>query len=113
MNTAKHVPVSRETRTLIHRLIVGLLLGAVLTPLPTPVGADDSFQQNTLFNPSRGQLKVEARGRVMIYDGLDSETVERALDTQFERIENMMFVRIHRKETDDDGTEEPVDDDGC
>ena len=46
----------------------------------------------------------------MIYDGLDEEVVERALDEQFDRIEHMMFTRIHH--AGPDGTVS-VEDDGC
>ena len=53
----------------------------------------DSYQQNVLLNPSTAQLNAEARGRVMIYDQLDNDTVELAMNTQFDRIGSMMFVR--------------------
>ncbi len=46
----------------------------------------------------------------MIYGGMDNETVERAMDEQFNRIDNMMFTRIHHVR---DNGEEYVDDDGC
>lgn len=107
-----HIQVNRtkETNTPLPRILIGLLLGAVLVPLTVAAGADDRFQENALFNPSQSQLTAEARGRVMIYDGLDNDAVERALDTQFERIEHMMFIRIRK--TQPDG-EVLVEDDGC
>jgi hypothetical protein len=52
------------------------------------------WNRNQLLNPSAGQLKAEQHGRVAIYDGLHESTVDRALDTQFGRIQNMMFVRV-------------------
>ena len=61
-----------------------------------------------LFNPSESMLRAEARGRVTIYDSLDSEVVDRALDEQFSRIENMMFVGI--RHTLPDGSVEADDD---
>ena len=54
----------------------------------------ESWYRNQLLNPSAGQIKAEQRGRVAIYDGLHESTVDRALDSQFGRIENMMFVRV-------------------
>jgi hypothetical protein len=46
----------------------------------------------------------------MIYDGLDAKVVDKALVEQFDRIENMMFVRItHVKENG----EIEYEDDGC
>ena len=107
----KHVP--EEITSLIHRLLIGLLLGAVLSPQAMAEGANNRFQYNALFNPTTGQLKAEDRGRVMIYDGLDNAEVERALDEQFERIEHMMFIRTRQSQADDDGEEDTVDDDGC
>ena len=51
------------------------------------------FQHKTLLEPGSFQLKAEAKGRVMIYDQMDNATVELAMSNQFDRIENMMFVR--------------------
>jgi hypothetical protein len=61
-----------------------------------------------LFHPTQSLLKAESRGRVTIYDGLDNRQVERALDTQFGRIDYMMFVRT--RHTLEDGTVEEGDD---
>lgn len=90
--------------------LAGLLLGAVSAVLPFAAGAEDGFQLNALFNPTQAQQRAEARGRVMIYDGMDEQVVERALDEQFGRIEHMMFT--HTRHTESDGAVS-VDDDGC
>jgi hypothetical protein len=118
MKTPLQIPIRERTRTLIGRILLGLLLATGLTPLTMPADADDSFQHNALFNPSQSQLGAEARGRVMIYEGLDNAVIERALDSQFERIEHMMFTRIPQAESDPDdddggGGEVTVEDDGC
>jgi len=77
-----------------------------------PANADDSatstYVRNALFNPSRTQLNAETRGRVTIYDGLHNSEVETALNTQFGRIDNMMFVRT--RHTLEDGSVEQDDD---
>ena len=93
-----------------HHLVTGPLLGVLLAPFVTTAGAGDSFLHNALLNPTRGQLETEARGRIMIYDGVDNEVVESAFDEQFDRLEHMMFVRI--RHTGPDG-EISVQDDGC
>ena len=62
------------------------------------------------ITPSEITLKAEAKGRVMIYDGLTSKTISKAMDEQFNRIENMMFVRIIHEQ---DNGEYYVEDDGC
>ncbi len=79
---------------------------ATLTIISSAHAAD--FQQNVLFNPSSLQLEAESNGRIMIYDQMDNETVELALNTQFQRIENMMFVRTQYLQ--EDGSIEEDDD---
>ena len=76
-----------------------------------PVLAQDSWQMRMLFNPPESQLNVEKRGRIMIYDGLKEARIERLMDTQFDRIESMMFVRTII--TDNETGEDTVEDDGC
>ena len=112
MKTPVQIHVPEGATSLIHRLLVWLLLGAVLLPPAMAEGANERFQYNALFNPTTGQLKAEARGRVMIYDGLDNAAVEHALDEQFERIENMMFIRIRQTQAGDE-EEDTVEDDDC
>jgi hypothetical protein len=46
----------------------------------------DSWQVKTLYQP--------AKGSVMIYDHLSDRQVNKAMDDNFGRIENMMFTRI-------------------
>jgi hypothetical protein len=87
-----------------------LLLGVLLVSATFGAGAEDSFQMKVLFEPDTSMLQAEARGHVMIYDGLDEAVVERALDEQFDRIENMMFTRV--RHTEPDG-EVITEDDGC
>ena len=72
--------------------------------------AVDEYQHKMLFSPSSSVLAAEARGRVMIYDGLRYATVTRAMDEQFDRIENMMFVGTVIEQ--EDGKLE-VEEDGC
>lgn len=74
----------------------------------TTIAGDDRYYQNALFNPSSAMLVAEYRGRVTIYDGLDNRDVERALDTQFERIDHMMFIRTQHVQ--EDGSVESDDD---
>jgi hypothetical protein len=119
MKTSTQRNLPEDTGTLSRLMTIVLLMGTLLAPLAQAADANDGFQYNALFNPSPAQLKAEAHGRVMIYDGLDNAVVERALDQQFGRIEHMMFTRIHEAPPKDDGTppnkggEDSSDDDGC
>lgn len=70
------------------------LLVTILS-VSTAVVAGDFLQrwfQNRLFAPNEQQRELERKGQVVIYDGLYDTEVNRAMETQFERIEYMMFV---------------------
>jgi hypothetical protein len=110
MKTSLWVSQTSATGSQTRGTLCWLLLSTVLVSVPQAASAEESFQMNALFNPSQALLQAEARGRIMIYDSLDTEVVERALDEQFGRIEHMMFTRI--RHTEPDGTES-VENDGC
>ncbi len=106
---------TRLTRFVPSLLVVCGLAG----PVNGPAVAGDAWQERLLLDPPASQLRQEARGRVMIYDGLTDARIEQAMDTQFERIDSMMFVRTIV--TDDNGAilrdedtgSAVVEDDGC
>lgn len=79
----------------------------------------DKWQVNRLFQPTESQKKKEQKdGQIMIYDGLRDTTVAKALDSNFDRIQNMMFTRVvvtqlsGQPELDEFGNA-VVEDDGC
>lgn len=78
-----------------------------------------SWQMKRLFQPSRADLDSEAKGRVMIYDGLTDKMVERALREQFQRVDAMMFTRTVVTDAegaplrDADSGAVQYEDDGC
>ena len=81
--------------------------------------AVERWQTNLLFNPTPRQLELENKGRVNIYDGLKDTEVARALDTQFDRIQSMMFVRTVVTDKDGEALIDPetgnkvLEDDDC
>lgn len=84
-----------------------LMIPCLLAFLSSPVYAADDYQQKVLFSPSSSMLQAEAKGRVMIYDRLKSETIEQAMTQQFDRIENMMFVNtLYKRENGNHEVEE-------
>jgi len=109
MNTSKRKCLSGETGV-VYRVLAGLLAGVLLTPIPPTAAAEGSFHHKLLFNPTNSQLKAEARGHVMIYDGLENIEVERAFDEQFNRFENMMFIRTRNTKS---GGEFIYENEGC
>jgi hypothetical protein len=57
-----------------------------------PDRALHDWQVQRLMKPSLQDLEKERKGGVYIYDSLTEREVDTALDTQFPRIQNMMFV---------------------
>jgi hypothetical protein len=84
-----------------------LLIGSTMT---SSSHAFEDYYQKILFEPSEAILEAENRGRVTIYDGLRYDTVMRAMDEQFNRIDNMMFVGTIIEQEDG---ELDVEEDGC
>ena len=102
------------TRSMVFTLSVAMPAVAIAES-----SSMNSWQMVRLFEPTQADLLAEARGRVMIYDGLTDRDVERAFDEQFDRLEHMMFIRVvvtddsgkaRRSETGEIVTES---DDGC
>lgn len=105
--------------------LISLILCAMLGGFSMPASANSSddnmrqWQLGLLFNPGVHQLDVERRGRVVIYDGLHSADIDRALDDQFDRIDSMMFTGTVITDTrgvpvtDPETGEVMVEDDGC
>jgi hypothetical protein len=104
---------------LITQLMVYTLGGAMAACANADASSVNRWQLARLFEPSHADLNAEAKGRVMIYDGLTDKDVERAFDEQFERLEHMMFIRV--VVTDDSGNARRTEsgeaitesDDGC
>ena len=88
------------------RFIVPPIL--LISSLPGQLMAAQGWQEQRLLDPSPAQQRMEQQGRVYIYDGLHEETVDKTLDTQFDRVQNMMFIGV--RHTTEDG-EEYADDD--
>ncbi|MGD2073416.1 MAG: hypothetical protein PVG38_00615 [Gammaproteobacteria bacterium] len=88
-------------RSMLLPLLCSTSLASMTMAADPADSLDDEFQVNALFDPSEAQLRAEATGRVMIYDGLHEDLVEQALDEEFERVEHMMFINIRREQPDD------------
>ena len=52
------------------------------------------IERRRLLDPTSGELRAEATSRVYIYEGLRDRDVERALEEEFKRVQNMMFIRV-------------------
>ena len=102
----------------VARVYQGLAVAGLLFGGTSPVigvasdVVDPSWQELRLNAPTDAQRQRERSGGVFIYDGLEYGTVQAAMDQNFERIQNMMFVRINHLPATDSGPAE-VEDDGC
>jgi len=99
------------------RFLLGLALATTIGA--TVAGDLTQIEQRRLFSPTPAELRAEAGGRIYIYEGLSESDVARAMEEEFERVGNMMFIRV--KKTDEQGAvvTDPetgtaiVADDGC
>lgn len=103
MNTQLNTNIKGQLK-LINKVMISLLLVA-----SSSVYATESYQLKVLLTPSDSNLQAESKGRVMIYNGLKSETINLAMNEQFDRIESMMFVNTQYVQ--EDGEYETEDDD--
>ncbi len=86
------------------------VLGSLIWNSGALSAENEDWQLAMLFDPSATQLKVEERGRVFIYDGIKSTDVQRVMDSQFHRLDSMMFIRTQSVSADGDVESE---DDDC
>jgi hypothetical protein len=71
-----------------------------------------SYDMRRLMRPTPAELTSEEKGHIHIYDSLEINEVNRALDQNFDRIQNMMFTRIRHLPPTGSGPA-AVEDDGC
>lgn len=108
--------------TLISTLIV-VSLSAIAQAEQTSeqlalLETNNKWQLARLFEPTQNERRLEDKGYIMIYDNLPDKTVDKAMDSDFDRIENMMFTRVVI--TDEEGLPQldesgniAKEDDGC
>jgi hypothetical protein len=112
--------ISRQAprgRTPLNRL-AGFVLACYAGAAAHAADVSD-IELRRLFDPTEAELASEAEGRIYIYDGLTDRDVQRALNEEFERVDNMMFIRTRK--TDEAGEvkrdvetgEVEYEDDGC
>ncbi len=75
----------------------------------TSLWAGNSSEEKMLFKPSDYLRETGESGRIMIYEGLENKLVDKALDEQLDRIDDMMFVRV--AQVQDNGDSEYESDD--
>lgn len=109
MNITKETDLSRLHRSINNTCLGAIAMFVVGTQSGQATAADQAkYDENVLFNPSKAVLLAEQRGRVTIYDALEHRVIDEAMDTQFDRIGSMMFVRT--RDTLPDGAGESDDD---
>ena len=92
----------RLSTTTCQTLCVALALSGLSAWSGGAVATDLSeIEQRRLFDPTEAELATEAEGRIYICGGLTDRDVQWAVNEEFERVENMMFVRTRK--TDEAG----------
>jgi hypothetical protein len=101
-----------KTTAALRGIVPALLLAALAgNGFAASAFEYDSWQERRLMEPNGKELKDEARGKVFIYDGLEADKVDQAMDAHFERIDSMMFTRTQYPAPSGEGT--VAVDDGC
>jgi hypothetical protein len=87
------------------------------------VAADESsvaeIELRRLLEPTESEIAQEQKGRIYIYEGLRDIDVEHAMESEFDRIEHMMFIRVRKTDAEGKVARDPetgeaeVEDDGC
>lgn len=107
------------TRIVFRITVIGVQLVVGFCPAAwASEGADYYWQKQMLLEPSGQQMQQENLGQVFIYDGIKSADIELAMDTNYDRIENMMFINTVWTNSEgepltDPYTGEPLVDDDC
>ena len=99
-------------KSLFSGLLVGVSAGAFAVDV-------SEIEKRRLFDPTPAELQAEESGRIYIYEGLRDIDVARAMEEEFERVDNMMFIRIKRTNEAGEVLKDPKtgaameEDDGC
>ena len=65
------------------------------------------WQLKLLFEPPAHQLQRERKGFITIFEGITDKTIDRAMDTQFDRLSSMMFIRTLITDKDENIIKDP------
>lgn len=101
------------------RLVVFISLSSIVSTGVLAAQPQDTWQVKRLLHPTAAQRANEQQGHVFIYNGLQDRIVKQALDTNFDRIDAMMFVNTKTPKAMQDATQtdeeenDTEDDDGC
>jgi 5-hydroxyisourate hydrolase-like protein (transthyretin family) len=108
----------------MYSRFINLPTSALLSTFALPAAAGtptevSEIELRRLFDPTVAELSAEEKGRIYIYEGVRDIDVQRALDEEFHRVENMMFIRTQKTDEegkvkrDTDTGEAETEDDGC
>jgi len=76
------------------------------------IAPSQTFQMRRLLQPTALERAAEEKGRIYIYDSMEFGDVDRAIDENFDRMQNMMFIRIRHLPPTGSGPV-MVEDDDC
>jgi hypothetical protein len=99
---------------------LGILLSLTIATANPLLAADvREIELRRLFEPTAAERQAEREGRIFIYEAMRERDVERAMDEEFGRVENMMFIRLQKTDEHGEVQKDPetgevqYHDDGC
>jgi hypothetical protein len=113
-----HSPSRYFTGLLLCTATLGLWTASNASAEDTEDGVA-AIELRRLLQPTPGELAQERKGRIYIYDGVRDVDIETAMDSEFDRIEHMMFIRVRKTDGNGEAIRDPntgkfqVEDDGC
>ncbi len=93
---------------MLYKILISICLYGFINSSVIAETVYSQIDESLLFEPAPLQLKQEAAGKVIIYDRVREQTIDKVLDKNFDRIEHMMFINpvkekdIGELEADDD-----------
>ena len=93
---------------MLYKLLMLMCLYGLINLTAAAETVYSQIDEKLLVEPEPLQIKKEATGQVIIYDRVREETIDSALDNNFNRIEHMMFINTIKE---NDKGELEVDDD--
>lgn len=81
-------------KTTLQKVLLTLVGFSAITSAAVQPDGLNNWQLNRLLHPTVLQLEQEQGGEVFIYDGMRDHHVIDAVDSHFDRIQNMMFVGV-------------------
>ncbi len=93
---------------MLYKILISMFLYGFINNSVAAETVYSQIDERLLLEPDTLQVKQEAAGKVIIYDRVREQTIAKALDKNFDRIQHMMFINSVKEK--DNGELEADDD---